>query len=77
MPLNVLKIRLHQFIKGGKPYAEDHTVLWFDDNAEEAMEFYLSIFKNSHVIRVTCYMEGAPFLEGRIPLNAIFVEPFA
>jgi len=29
--------------------------LWFDDNAEEAVQFYLSIFKNSKVGNVTHY----------------------
>ena len=29
--------------------------LWFDDNAEEAMKFYVSIFKNSQVGNVTRY----------------------
>ena len=27
--------------------------LWFDGNAEEAMNFYLSIFKNSKIVNVT------------------------
>jgi predicted 3-demethylubiquinone-9 3-methyltransferase (glyoxalase superfamily) len=27
--------------------------LWFDGNAEEAMNFYVSVFKNSKVGRVT------------------------
>lgn len=29
--------------------------LWFDDNAEEAVKFYVSIFKNSNVGNVTRY----------------------
>jgi predicted 3-demethylubiquinone-9 3-methyltransferase (glyoxalase superfamily) len=29
------------------------TFLWFDDNAEEAMKFYVSIFKNSKIGDVT------------------------
>jgi predicted 3-demethylubiquinone-9 3-methyltransferase (glyoxalase superfamily) len=33
--------------------------LWFDDKAEEAMNFYVSIFKNSKVVRVS-RIEGAP-----------------
>jgi predicted 3-demethylubiquinone-9 3-methyltransferase (glyoxalase superfamily) len=33
--------------------------LWFNDQAEEAMNFYVSIFKSSKVVRVT-RMEGAP-----------------
>ena len=27
--------------------------LWFDNNAEEAMNFYVSIFKNSKVLNVS------------------------
>jgi len=34
--------------------------LWFDNNAEEAMNFYVSIFKNSRVINTGRYGEGAP-----------------
>lgn len=34
--------------------------LWFDDQAEEAANFYVSIFKNSKIISVSRYGEGAP-----------------
>jgi predicted 3-demethylubiquinone-9 3-methyltransferase (glyoxalase superfamily) len=34
--------------------------LWFDDQAEEAAEFYVSIFKNSEILGVSRYGEGAP-----------------
>lgn len=34
--------------------------LWFDHQAEEAMNFYVSIFKNSKVLSVNRYGEGAP-----------------
>src|ERR1700687_5610903 len=40
--------------------------LWFDDNAEEAMNFYVSIFKNSKVVRVTRYGEAGPGPKGKI-----------
>jgi predicted 3-demethylubiquinone-9 3-methyltransferase (glyoxalase superfamily) len=40
--------------------------LWFDNNAEEAMNFYLSIFKNSHIIKIARYMEGAPGPTGTV-----------
>jgi predicted 3-demethylubiquinone-9 3-methyltransferase (glyoxalase superfamily) len=36
------------------------TFLWFDNNAEEAMNFYVSIFKNSKVVNVSRYGEGGP-----------------
>ena len=29
--------------------------LWFDDKAEEAMNFYISIFKNSKILSVNRY----------------------
>jgi predicted 3-demethylubiquinone-9 3-methyltransferase (glyoxalase superfamily) len=34
--------------------------LWFDDQAEEAMHFYTSIFKNSKIGHISRYMEGSP-----------------
>jgi predicted 3-demethylubiquinone-9 3-methyltransferase (glyoxalase superfamily) len=34
--------------------------LWFDDQAEEAASFYVSIFKNSSILDVSRYGEGAP-----------------
>jgi predicted 3-demethylubiquinone-9 3-methyltransferase (glyoxalase superfamily) len=33
--------------------------LWFDDNAEEAVDFYTSIFKNSKITGVSYYGEDA------------------
>ena len=40
--------------------------LWFDGNAEEAIGFYASIFKNSKVVDVSYYGEGAPFPAGTV-----------
>ena len=34
--------------------------LWFDDKAEEAMNFYVSIFKNSKIGTITRYGEAGP-----------------
>jgi predicted 3-demethylubiquinone-9 3-methyltransferase (glyoxalase superfamily) len=34
--------------------------LWFDGKAEEAMNFYVSIFKNSKILSVTRYGEAGP-----------------
>lgn len=39
--------------------------LWFDNNAEEAVKFYTSIFKNSKGIDVTHYGESAAEVSGR------------
>jgi predicted 3-demethylubiquinone-9 3-methyltransferase (glyoxalase superfamily) len=45
--------------------------LWFDDQAEEAMNFYTSIFKNSKVGTVSRYPEGAPGPAGKV-MSATF-----
>jgi len=45
--------------------------LWFDNNAEEAMNFYVSIFKNSSIGRVTRYGEAGPGPKGTV-ISATF-----
>ena len=40
--------------------------LWFDNNAEEAMKFYTSIFENSKVGRVTRYGDAGPGPKGSV-----------
>lgn len=40
--------------------------LWFDNNAEEAMNFYTSIFKNSKVENVTRYGDAGPGPTGSV-----------
>jgi predicted 3-demethylubiquinone-9 3-methyltransferase (glyoxalase superfamily) len=40
--------------------------LWFDDQAEEAVRFYTSIFKNSRIGKVAYYGEGAPRPKGSV-----------
>ena len=42
------------------------TFLWFDDQAEEATKFYVSLFKNSKVLDVTRYPEGSPGPAGKV-----------
>ena len=45
--------------------------LWFDDNAEEAMNFYVSIFKNSEILSVSRYGEAGPGPAGSV-MSATF-----
>jgi predicted 3-demethylubiquinone-9 3-methyltransferase (glyoxalase superfamily) len=40
--------------------------LWFDNQAEEAVRFYTSIFNNSKIGEVTYYGEGAPRPKGSV-----------
>ena len=40
--------------------------LWFDGNAEEAMNFYVSIFENSKVLSVTRYGDAGPGPKGTV-----------
>ncbi len=35
-------------------------MLWFDGNAEEAVQFYLSVFKDGKIISTAHYPEGSP-----------------
>ena len=40
--------------------------LWFDHQAEEAANFYTSIFKNSKILNISRYGEGGPGPEGTV-----------
>ncbi|MGH7497877.1 MAG: VOC family protein [Gemmatimonadales bacterium] len=45
--------------------------LWFDGKAEEAMTFYVSVFKNSKVVSVTRYGAAGPGPKGTV-MSAVF-----
>jgi len=40
--------------------------LWFDNNAEDAVKFYVSIFKNSKIGKVARYGKAGPGPEGKV-----------
>src|SRR5438270_9704730 len=40
--------------------------LWFDNNAEEAANFYVSVFKNSEILNVTRYGDAGPGPKGSV-----------
>jgi predicted 3-demethylubiquinone-9 3-methyltransferase (glyoxalase superfamily) len=48
--------------------------LWFDTNAREAMDFYVSVFKNSKVISITRYGEGMPGPKGTVMTGKILLD---
>ena len=45
--------------------------LWFDDKAEEAMNFYISIFKNSKILSIMRYGDAGPGPKGSV-MSATF-----
>lgn len=49
--------------------------LWFDDQAEEAVDFYASLFKDSRVGTVTRYDEAAAAVSGR-PQGSVMTVAF-
>ncbi len=48
--------------------------IWFDNNAEEAMNFYLSIFRDSKKGRVAYNPPGSPGPEGALLVATIYLE---
>jgi predicted 3-demethylubiquinone-9 3-methyltransferase (glyoxalase superfamily) len=48
--------------------------LWFDNNAEEAMHFYVSIFKNSKIGTVNRYGDAGPGPKGTVMLATFELE---
>jgi predicted 3-demethylubiquinone-9 3-methyltransferase (glyoxalase superfamily) len=48
--------------------------LWYDDKAEEAANFYVSVFKNSKILRVTRYGEAGPGAKGTVMIVEFQLE---
>ncbi len=48
--------------------------LWFDNQAEEATNFYVSIFKNSKVLSVDRYGEAGPGPKGTVMTTSFELE---
>jgi predicted 3-demethylubiquinone-9 3-methyltransferase (glyoxalase superfamily) len=48
--------------------------LWFDDNAEEAANYYVSIFKNSKITDVSRYQKEGQEIHGRPEGSVMTVE---
>jgi predicted 3-demethylubiquinone-9 3-methyltransferase (glyoxalase superfamily) len=40
--------------------------LWFNFNAEEAVNYYLSIFKNSKILEISHYGDAVPTYKGKV-----------
>jgi predicted 3-demethylubiquinone-9 3-methyltransferase (glyoxalase superfamily) len=48
--------------------------LWFNDQAEEAINFYVSIFKDSKIIDIRRYPEGSPAPAGSVMTASFQLE---
>jgi predicted 3-demethylubiquinone-9 3-methyltransferase (glyoxalase superfamily) len=42
------------------------TFLWFNNNAEEAVNFYVSVFQNSKILNITHYGDPGPGAKGSV-----------
>jgi predicted 3-demethylubiquinone-9 3-methyltransferase (glyoxalase superfamily) len=51
-----------------------HPCLWFNGNAEEAVGFYTSVFKNSNILNVIRYGKAGPGPEGAVMTIAFRLE---
>lgn len=49
--------------------------LWFDDQAEEAAEFYTAIFSNSQIVNITRYGEAGHEIHGK-PAGTVMTVAF-
>ena len=48
--------------------------LWFDNNLEEAMSFYASVFKNSKIVSVSRYGDAGPGPKGTVMAATFALE---
>jgi predicted 3-demethylubiquinone-9 3-methyltransferase (glyoxalase superfamily) len=48
--------------------------LWFDNNAEEAMNFYVSLFKNSRVGTTSRYGDAGPMPAGTFMVGTFYLD---
>jgi predicted 3-demethylubiquinone-9 3-methyltransferase (glyoxalase superfamily) len=48
--------------------------LWFNDNAEEAMNFYVSVFRNSKIVNVRRYGDAGPGKKGAVMTGTFQIE---
>jgi predicted 3-demethylubiquinone-9 3-methyltransferase (glyoxalase superfamily) len=64
---SILSVNLCNFLKNKNMTTQTISpFLWFDGNAEEAVDFYTNIFKNSSKGAVALYGEEGPGVEGSV-----------
>ncbi len=55
------------------PMQRINPCLWFDDQAEQAVAFYTSVFKNSQILSITRYGEAGHEIHGKPPGTVLAV----
>ncbi|HMH31525.1 MAG TPA: VOC family protein [Puia sp.] len=50
------------------------TFLWFNTNAEEAMKFYVSVFKNSKIVNFSYYGDAGPGPKGSVMVGTFELD---
>ena len=48
--------------------------LWFNNNAEDAMNFYTTVFKNSKIVTTSRYGDAGPGQKGAVMTGTIEIE---
>lgn len=48
--------------------------LWFDKQAEETANFYVSVFANSRLVKITRYGDGSPMPKGIIMTASFLLD---
>jgi predicted 3-demethylubiquinone-9 3-methyltransferase (glyoxalase superfamily) len=74
LTLAEINTRLSTQFEGVKVMQKISPCLWFDNHAEEAVNFYVSIFKNSKVGRIARYGEAGAEVSGRPNGSVMTVE---
>src|SRR5208282_159962 len=70
-----IRIRMTTIRYAGENYMQKITpFLWFDGQAEEAANFYTSIFKNSKILNIARYGEAGPGPKGTVMVATFQLE---
>jgi predicted 3-demethylubiquinone-9 3-methyltransferase (glyoxalase superfamily) len=74
LPLSVTSGISNLTTEEGQSMQKITPFLWFESQAEEAAAFYVSVFKNSQVIRITHYGEGTSKPKGSVMTASFQIE---
>jgi predicted 3-demethylubiquinone-9 3-methyltransferase (glyoxalase superfamily) len=70
----ILDNNSYNFTQKGERMFKIKPCLWFDNNAEEAANLYVSIFKNSRILKISHYTEAGPLPAGTVLVVEFQIE---